>query len=510
MRLSKYATSKKLAMILTYLQIVVQSVSTLFLTRFYIMQLGEDAYGLYQMIYAVAQYILILDLGISTTMIRYIAEFDARDDHRQAENFAFHMLVVMIFIMGLIAAVGVFVCSQLGSIYKTFTAGELLLAQSIFKIMLLQIGLTIFSHFAQGIALAYNRYAFVKSIAVFQIICGAVLSVVFILMNMGIEGIVRANTIVIFITAIIIMAYDYYVIRFRVRFHKLDFAMMRPASILMIAMLLQSIIGYVNSSVDKTILGIMATKHDVAVYSIAATIITMFNALPTAVSSVYQPDAVRLVVKGATPEELNNFIAKPGRIQFIITGGFITAWVLMGLDFIKCWTGPSTYMAWIYVLVILVPNMLPLIQNTILAILNAKDKRIFRSAILGAIVVINIALTILLIKLMGPIGAPVATGISYIIGHCIIMNIYYWKALKLDVIDMLKKITKGISSCIFITAVVCCPLLLWKNEGSWIIFIAKAAVFCTVYGVCLLKFGLNETEKDLLFNKLIKKLIKGN
>lgn len=504
MGINKYSTSKKLAMILTYLQIIVQSVSTLFLTRFYIQELGEDAYGFYQMIYAVAQYILILDLGISATMIRYIAEFDARDDHQKAENFAFHMLCIMMLLLCAIAGIGIFVASKIGSIYTSFTPEEIILAQKIFRIMILQIGATVISHFAQGIALAYNRYSFIKGIAVLQIALGAILSVVFVLLNMGIEGIVRANTIVITLNAVSVLLYDFFAVKFRVRFHRLDLKMMRPATVLMLAMLLQSVIGYVNTSAGKTILGIISTKHAVTVYSVAATIITMFNALPTAVSSVYQPDAVRLVVKGATPIEINDFIAKPGRIQFIITGGFIAGWLLFGLDFIKCWTGPNTSMAWAYVLIIMVPNMLPLIQNTVLAILNAKDKRIFRSVILGLIVIINISLSIVLVKLIGPIGTPLATGISYIIGHCIIMNIYYWKVLQLDIIDMLKKITKRILPCILITTVLCCPLFFIKNDSNWLVFILKAIVFCVIYAFTLYKWGLNENEKDMITKKLSK------
>jgi len=504
MHIKKYSTSKKLAMIFTYLQIIAQSVSTLFLTRFYIQQLGEEAYGFYQMIYAVAQYILILDLGISATMIRYIAEFDARDDHKKAENFAFHMMVVMGLILCFIVGVGIAVGSNIGNIYTSFTPVEITLAQKIFRVMILQISATVFSHFAQGIALAYNRYSFVKGVAIMQILVGAVLSVAFVLFGMGIEGIVRANTIVIILNAIAVICFDFFVLKFKIKFHKLDFAMMRPATILMLAMLLQSVIGYVNTSVDKTILGVMTTKHDVAVYSIAATIISMVNALPTAVSSVYQPDAVRLVVKGADSTQINDFISKPGRIQFIITGGFIAGWILFGMDFIKCWTGPNTIMAWAYVLIIMVPNMLPLIQNTILAILNAKDKRIFRSLILGLIVIINIALTVFLVKKIGPIGAPIATGISYIIGHCIIMNIYYWKELKLDVIDMLKKITKGILPCVLITTALCSPLLFIKNKGNWLLFIFKAMVFCVIYAFTLYKWGLNKKEKQEITKKLSK------
>ena len=56
--------SKKLAIIVSYALICTNVLSNLILTPIYLNYLGTDGYGFYQMIYAVASYILILDLGI--------------------------------------------------------------------------------------------------------------------------------------------------------------------------------------------------------------------------------------------------------------------------------------------------------------------------------------------------------------------------------------------------------------------------------------------------------------
>ena len=68
------STSKKTAAIFSYIFLALNSVSAIFLTPFLLKYLGVDEYGLYQMVYSIGQYILILDLGISTVMVRYIAE----------------------------------------------------------------------------------------------------------------------------------------------------------------------------------------------------------------------------------------------------------------------------------------------------------------------------------------------------------------------------------------------------------------------------------------------------
>jgi hypothetical protein len=75
---------------------------------------------------------------------------------------------------------------------------------------------------------------------------------------------------------------------------------------------LQSIIGHVNATIDKTILGIYSTKENVAIYSVANTFVTFFNTVPSVISSVFLPSAVKLVVAKVDNEALTDFVIKPG------------------------------------------------------------------------------------------------------------------------------------------------------------------------------------------------------
>jgi O-antigen/teichoic acid export membrane protein len=507
MRLS--TTSKKTAVILSYVSLVFKTLSTMFLTRFYLNELGTDTYGLYQMVYSVAHYILILDLGISVTMVRYITEFDAQNKHEKAENFAFHFIFVVAGIALVVSAIGIVVNANLERIYTTLTPDEYAISHRMFSIMILQIVLTIISHYFRGIALAHEQFVFSRLISIAQILLNIGLIIAFVLSGMGILGITTANTIVIALVVGVYAVYDFFVLKFKVKFHYWDFMILRPAFLLMLAMLLQSVVGHVNSSVDKTILGIMATKKDVAIYSIAATIVTMFNSLPTTISSVFQPKAVKMVVKEANNEELTDLVIAPGRFQFMIVGAFLAGFFLFGRDFIICWAGKEMTYAWSYVLIIMIPNSIPLIQNVCLSILNAKDKRIFRSIILAALTIVNIGLTILFINLFGPIGAPLGTGISYVLGHCITMNIYYKKKIGLNVRRMFTSIFSHTWICVLISLVINLPLMLWRVDGNWFVLILKGLIFCAVYFASLVFFGFNNSEKKTV-SSVLRKLSFGN
>lgn len=484
--------------------------SSFLLTRFYLDRLGAATYGLYQMVYSVAQYILILDLGISTVMVRYISEFEAHRDKDRVESFGFHFAVIVGLISGIILLIGLVVNQNLEHIYRTLSIEEYSISHRLFRIMVAQLILTVVGHYFRGICEAYERFVFTRSISVLQILINIILTILFLNGGMGVIGITMANTISLSMGVIASASYSLIHLHFKIRFHGWDPEMMRPAFLLMLAMLLQSVVGHVNGSVDKTILGIMARKEDVAVYSICAAIVTMLNSLPSTVSSVLQPAATRLVISGADSIKLTDYVARWGRIQFMIVGGFLSGFALIGKDFIWCWAGKGMTKAWLYALIIIIPNSVPLVQNMMLAVLNAKDKRLFRSVVLAGMTGINILLTLLLIRALGPIGAPLGTGISYILGHIIVMNLYYRKNLQIDIKRMFSIILNRTWTCVTVSFLLLVPIFhIVPTAGSWLILLAKAAIFLIVYLVLLLLHGFHPEEKELL-KKVLRRSCKNN
>ena len=499
------ASSKKLAIIISYIYLIVNTISQIILTPFYLDKLGVDEYGLYQMIYSVAQYILIIDCGISTTMIRYISEFRAQHDKEKEQGFGFLIFVFVIVVVSIVLVAGLFIRANLSSIYSTLTASELKLSQSIFIAMIIQIMMTIASHYLEGVIVAYERYTFSKTLNLCKIILTLVLNYVFILSGMGIYGIVVANTAAIVCVFLVELFYVVFVLKFKIKFYGFPKEVIISAASLMLALLLQSIIGHVNATIDKTILGIYSTKESVAIYSVANTFVTFFNTVPSVISSVFLPSAVKLVVAKADNEALTDFVIKPGRIQFISVAFIFVEFLIVGKSFIARWAGADLATAWTIALIIMVPNSIPLIQNVCLSILNAQNKRLARSIILVMISVINVFVSVFLIKRFGLMGAPVGTSISYILGHCIAMNIYYKKVIGLNVPRMFNEIFKGTLLCSIITVVVCLPLRFVDLGCGYIEIFAKALLIAAVYGILIFKLSLNSDERTVV-NNILKKL----
>ena len=498
-----HSTSKKSGIVISYLTLAFNTVSAILLTPILLRYLGVEEYGLYQMVYSVAHYILILDLGISTVMVRYISEFRARKDKRAEKNFAMIAGMVMMAIMAVVVLVGVAVNVNLENIYTKLTTSDYDLSHKMFSFMIVQFVMTIANNYVKGVVLAYERFVFSNVVNLVKLFVAFGLTVGFVCAGMGAIGIVWANTLVILLELLVNVAYVVKVLHFQMGFYSWDSVLIKAMFGLMGAMLLQSVVGHVNMMVDKTILGIMCAKTDVAVYSIAATIVTLFNMIPSVMAGFFQPQTVKMVVNNASKSELTDLVIKVGRWQFVMIGAFLCCFALFGRDFITIWAGEEMLDAWLIVLIIMPFNMIPLVQTVCISILNAYDKRLERSLILLGITIIHIICTIFLIKVMGPWGAPVGTAISYVLGYAVLMNVYYARVIRLEVRRMFASIFRRTWAGLLVASLVCLPLLAW-GQVNILSFICKAGAFCVVFGGMLYVWGWNKAEKELAHSFLTK------
>lgn len=497
-----HSTSKKTAALLSYINQGLSTVVAIFLTPILLKYLGVDEYGLYQMVYSVGHYIMILDLGIGTVMVRYISEYRARKDKDGEENFAALIAVFTVFVAILVFSAGEILNFNIENIFKNLSTSDYEKSHQMFNLMVIQFVFTVVDHFFVGIIGAHERFVFLRLTGLIKLIVSFVANILFVMLGFGAVGIVLSNTIVIILLTLINVWYVFKQLHFKIRFHRWDFVIVKPAIGLMLAMLLQSVVGFVNSSADKTILGIMCDKADVTVYSIAASIITIFNTLPTVISSLFQPQVTRMVVHGASKSQLTDLVIRVGRWQFMMCGALLFGLAFFGMDFLHLWVGhrlsqEQILFTWIIMMIILPFNMIPLVQTVCISILNAYDKRLYRSLILAGMCAINIIASVILVKAFGPIGCPIGTALSFLIGYAIILNIYYAEGLHLEVGRMFKEIVSKTWSCLLIVAILTSPLLFW-NKYSIFIFLLKTSIFSISFFILMSYGGFNNEEMAIV------------
>ena len=118
----------------------------------------------------------------------------------------------------------------------------------------------------------------------------------------------------------------------------------------------------------------------------------------------------------------------------------------------------------------------------------------FRTGVLFFVTIMNAIITVIGVYNWGYYAAAIGTALSFLIGSVVVMNIYYYKKLSFHMIKIYKDIFRNIMPCLLISAGV---LFLTSKiiNGGWIAFVTNVVIFCIVYGITLILWGLDKSEK---------------
>jgi O-antigen/teichoic acid export membrane protein len=119
--------------------------------------------------------------------------------------------------------------------------------------------------------------------------------------------------------------------------------------------------------------------------------------------------------------------------------------------------------------------------------------------------VLNLVVSILLVQRIGFWGAAIGTAASLLLGHGVLMNIYYAKTFHMEVLRMFREIFAGILPSGLLASLVCLPLALFLPDTVlW--FVLKCCFFVLIYALLLFVFGLNSSEKSF-FRSIFRKFL---
>ncbi len=481
--------------LLSYVLIALNSIYGLIIMPFVLGAIGESEYGVYKTIGAMTATISVMELGLGGTMQKYIAQYKAQKEEKKAYNYS-AMCIIQAVVMALaMAVVGFCLFFTLEPVYgNTFTAHEMSRAKQVYLVLVCYVVFHIFENVLFGIISGYNRFIFTNSVKLTTLISKILIYLIILPIFKNSVAIVLTMLVLEFVIIAAECVYIKFVLKHKVKLYSWDKAVFKETFIYTILLFVQSLIIQFNGNVDNMVIGAVIGTSAVTVYSFAIQIFNMYEQCATSVSGVILPSVTKVVFSGAEPKELENLVVKYGRAQWAILGAALGGFICLGKEFFSLWLGNGFEDCYYLALILMVPVTFPLIVNTCLAILKAKNLLLFRTIALAYSAVINVVFTIIGTKLWGFYAAAAGTAISTVIGSVLSLNIYYQIKLKMNMLRVYFRIMHKIALCIAIPTVICFVLNPYFN-GSWLDFVAKAAVFVLIYGVLMLLFGLNENEK---------------
>lgn len=501
--------NRKLGAILSYLSIILSTVVQLVYTPLLIRTLGQSEYGLYSLVSSVIGYLTVLDLGFGNAIVVFTAKYRANKECKK-EKKLHGMFLVIFSIIGLIAGLlGLLLYFNVPLLFgKTMTDKELHKTKIMMLILSFNLAITFPFSIYSSIISAYEKFTFQKVVSILNTILKPALMIP--LLFLGYKSITM--TIVITVVNIIVLLSNYFYCKkkldINIKFMGFDKKLFKTIFSYSFFIFLGVVVDKVNWSVDQFVLGAVSGTIAVSLYSVASQINTLFVNLSSAMSGVLLPKMSKMIAKKASDEKMTKEFIKVGRLQYLIIFLMASGFTLFGKEFIIVWAGKDFVTSYYIAVILILPLCVPLIQNLGISIMQAKNMHKFRSILLALIAVVNIFISIPLAKTYGGIGSAIGTSLSLIIGNIIILNIYYYKKVGINVIEFWKSIIKmTIPMIIPITAIVF--LMHFVTLHGYVNLIIFGGIYTILYCLTCYFIVMDDYEKNLVNKIFIKLHLKG-
>lgn len=498
--------NRKIGVILSYVLMIFEVISTLLLTPFIIRTLGQAEYGVYKLSAAITAYLLLLDMGVGNAIIRYIAKYRATGEKSQSEKFLgvatiYYTVIALIAIIAGVVLIKIFP----EAFAKGLSDDEIKLGQTILNITMINAAVTLGTAAYNNVLIAYEKYTVSKTASIVQIIIRMILTYTVLKMNMGSVGIVSVNLIMTIVCRLYFVLYVVFKIKLIPKFKGIRISFIKEIVIYSTWILLQMVATQLNSTVDQVAIGALVQNSAVilAIYGVGTQVVQYFQSIGTAFTGILMPGVVNMVENNATSEEMTDEMIRIGRIIFMVLIVIFTGFLVCGNNFIMLWAGSENEQAYMVSAILMLAYIFTLTQSIGSQILWAMNEHKEQSILKIAIVILNIFLTIVLIKWQPLLGATIGTFISLVLGDIIVMDIILKKKINLPIIRYYMGVFKGIVPCAIIAYIVGRICRAYIPYG-WTGLIINIIAVCVPYAVCMLAFGMNKYEKNLILSLLGK------
>lgn len=489
----------KAGVILNYVIIGLNAVVGLLYTPYMLRMMGQSEYGLYSLVASVISYLTILDLGFGNAIIRYTAKFRAEGKEREQYEM-FGMFLVLYLVIGIIAfAAGLVLYYNVDTLFgATMTVDELSKARIMMLLLTFNLAFTFPMSIFGAIINAYEEFVFVRVINIGRIILNTLVMIV--LLHMGYKSIAMVIVQTAFNILTLLLNYFYckYKIKIKLIFSRFNWSFLKEMAIYSFWIFLAAIVDRIYLSTGQIVLGAVAGTAVVAVFSVAMTLNGMYQQFSTAMTSVFLPRVTAMVTQSKSDTEISNLFIRTGRLQYIVLSFILSGYIIFGQSFVNLWAGEGYEDAYIIGLLLLIPGTIPLCENLGITIMQARNQMKFRSLAYLVIAIVSVFFQILLGKLYGGIGCAIAIALSTVLGHILIMNIYYLKVQRINIPLFFKEIL-----LMSILPVVLCGIGLLavhylQGFNTWVHLGFGIIIFTVVYIGLAYSFQINSDEKKLI------------
>ena len=471
-------------------------------TPFMLRMLGQNEYGLYALVSSIIAYLTLLDLGMGTAVVRYTARFRA-EGHGDRTGALFGMFLLLYCAIGVVAfLIGLGLYTHVDALFdRTMSPGELQQARTMILLLLVNLAVTFPMSIFNSIITACEEFVFQKLLAIARIVLSTATVVVLLLAGYRAVAMVVVQTL--FNVAVLLLNFLFCRRRLQIRisFGRVRRAFVREVLLFSVWAFVGDAVYHLYYNAGQFVLGAVSGTAAIAVYALAVTLMQMYMLFSSGLSGVLLPRVTAMAAHGEPEQQLSDLFIRVGRLQYAVLICLLSGFVLFGRAFVTLWAGPGYEEVYAVALLFFFPCLVPLIQNTGITILQARNQLRYRSLMLLGVALASLFFQVVLARRYGAVGCAAAVGAATFIGQGVLLNRYYRRVQRLDIPRFWREI--GAMSRIPLLLTVAGWILLRRVELDTLPRLAAAiAAYLALYVPLFWCFGLRESERVLLLQPL--------
>lgn len=501
----------KLGVVLSYISLAANMVIQLLYTPLMIRLLGQSEYGLYTLVGSVVSYLSLFSLGFTGAYLRFYSRYKVKQDEIAIARL--NGLFLMLFLcMAAVALICGLVLSQftVQLFGGKLTVEEHQKAKILMQILVCNIALTFPSSIFDSFISAHEQFFFQRLLTLAGVIFNPLLCLPLLLLGYGSVAVVLVTTAITIIKLLVSIVFCLHKLHTLFLFQHFDKGLLKEIFGFSFFLFLNMIVDQINWSVDKYILGRVSGTVAVAVYGVGAQFNSLYLSFSTSISSVFSPRVNRIAADAGESmgSHVTPLFIRVGRVQFMILGLIVTGFSFFGRYFIAdIFAGKEYVQAYPTALFLMYPVTIPLIQNLGIEIQRSVNKHHFRSIVYILMAVLNVVISIPLAKRYGPAGSAMGTAICLLLGNGLVMNLYYWKVLKIDIPAFWKSILQ-MSKGLLLPGIAGVTVM-WRIKISSVpVFLLFTILYAFIYILSFWLFGMNGEEKQMITKPICRLWIK--
>ncbi len=402
----------------------VNALTMLALTPFIVHKLDVAGFGVWRFALTFVGYYGFLNIAVSSSVTRYVARYAGNGDEKSLNETVSTALAIY----GFSAVIAVLVSFTFaGDIVGFFdkTPPDLI---TDFKHVIWILGVTTGVGFIMSllgaIVGAHEHYVAVSLTGVGINLLRAGLTVLFLMKGLGLVGVAWANLI----PTVVGIPINYVICRclapaakITVRYARWD--VLRTLTVYGATAVVIVLADMLRTQIDSTVIGKLLGFEEVAIYSIAGSLLSQIVSFTIAGLGVLTPRFAHLDGKGHM-EELQRLFVKSLHYSALLGFGLCTLAFIWGGNFIRLWVGPTFNRSIPVLWILALAWITDLAQCPAVGMMYALNKHRFYAGACMLEGVLKLGLTLILVKHYGIIGAAVASAVAMVTLRVLVQPIY--------------------------------------------------------------------------------------